>query len=75
MAIERPAGAIGFMFRITMQHDARDFAPIGTYRIRVEQGSGGCGESGAVSLSVAAQVAVTREQAITACPAVWERHR
>jgi hypothetical protein len=36
MALERPPGAIEFMFRIKVQHDACDFAPVSTYRIRVE---------------------------------------
>jgi hypothetical protein len=37
MAVERPPSAIGFTFRIKMQHQSRDFAPISTFRIRVEQ--------------------------------------
>jgi hypothetical protein len=37
MAVERPPGAIGFMLRIKMQHYSCDFAPVSTYRIRVEQ--------------------------------------
>jgi hypothetical protein len=37
MALERPSGAIRFMFRIKMQHYSCDFAPIGTFCIRVEQ--------------------------------------
>jgi hypothetical protein len=32
-----PAGAIRFLFRIKMQHHSCDFAPISTFRIRVEQ--------------------------------------
>ena len=37
MAVERPPGAIGLMFWIKMQHYSRDFAPVSTFRIRVEQ--------------------------------------
>jgi hypothetical protein len=37
MAIERPASAIRFVFRIKMQHNPRDLAPVSTFRIRVEQ--------------------------------------
>jgi hypothetical protein len=37
MAVERPPGAIGFMFRIKMQHYSRDVAPVSACRIRVEQ--------------------------------------
>ncbi len=37
MAVERPPGAIRFLFRIKMQHYSRDFAPVSTLRIRVEQ--------------------------------------
>jgi hypothetical protein len=37
LALERFLGATGFMFRIKMQHDSRDFAPVSTLRIRVEQ--------------------------------------
>jgi hypothetical protein len=37
MTLERPPGAIGFIFRIKMQHDPRDFAPVSTLRVRVEQ--------------------------------------
>jgi len=37
MAVERPPGAIGFMFRIKMQHYSCDFTPVSTFRIRVEQ--------------------------------------
>jgi|SRR5450755_4345782 hypothetical protein len=37
MAIERPPGAIGFLMRIKMQHHSCDFAPVSTFRIRVEQ--------------------------------------
>jgi hypothetical protein len=37
MAVERPPSAIGFMFRIKMQHYSRDVAPVSTFRIRVEQ--------------------------------------
>jgi hypothetical protein len=37
MAVERPPSATGFMFRIKMQHQSRDFAPVSTFRIRVEQ--------------------------------------
>ena len=37
MAIECCPRAIGFMFRINMKHDARDFAPVSALRIRVEQ--------------------------------------
>jgi hypothetical protein len=37
MAFERPGGAIRFLFRIKMQHHSCDFAPISTFRIRVEQ--------------------------------------
>jgi hypothetical protein len=35
MALERPPGAIGFMFRIKMQHHSCDFTPVSTLRIRV----------------------------------------
>jgi hypothetical protein len=37
MAIERPTGAISFLTRIKMQHYSRNFAPVSTFRIRVEQ--------------------------------------
>jgi hypothetical protein len=37
MALKRPTGAIGFMFRIKMQHYSCDFARVSTFRIRVEQ--------------------------------------
>jgi hypothetical protein len=37
MALERPPGAIGFMFRIKMQHHSCDFTPVSTFHIRVEQ--------------------------------------
>jgi hypothetical protein len=37
MAVERPPGAIQFLFRIKMQHHSCDFAPVSTFRIRVEQ--------------------------------------
>ena len=37
MALERPTGAIRFMLRIKMQHHSCDFAPVSTFRIRVEQ--------------------------------------
>jgi hypothetical protein len=37
MAVERPPGAIRFMFGIKMQHYSCDFAPVSTLRIRVEQ--------------------------------------
>src|ERR1700730_1890502 len=38
MAIERPPGAIGFMFRIKMQqHHSCDVTPVSTFRVRVEQ--------------------------------------
>src|SRR5712691_10230717 len=37
MALKRPAAAIRFLFRIKMQHHSCDFAPISTFRIRVEQ--------------------------------------
>ena len=37
MALERPPGAMGFMFRVKMQHDPRDFTPVSTVRIRVKQ--------------------------------------
>jgi hypothetical protein len=37
MAVECPPGAIGFMFRIKMQHHSCDVAPVSTVRIRVEQ--------------------------------------
>jgi hypothetical protein len=37
MAVERPPSAIGFLFRIKMQYYSRDFAPVSTLRIRVEQ--------------------------------------
>ena len=37
MAVERPPGAIGFMFRIKMQHDSCDFTPVSTFHIRVKQ--------------------------------------
>ena len=37
MAVERPPGAIRFVFRIKMLHDPCDLAPVGTLRIRVEQ--------------------------------------
>ena len=37
MALEHPPGAIRFMLRIKMQHHSRDFMPVSTFRIRVEQ--------------------------------------
>ena len=37
MAVECPPGAIGFMFRIKMQHNSCDFTPFGTLHVRVEQ--------------------------------------
>src|SRR5450755_2334558 len=37
MALERPSGAIRFIFRIKMQHYSCDVAPVSTNRIRVEQ--------------------------------------
>ena len=37
MAVERPPSAIWFMLRIKMQHYSCDFAPVSTFRIRVEQ--------------------------------------
>ena len=37
MTIERSPGAIGFMLWINVKHDACDFAPVSTLRIRVEQ--------------------------------------
>src|SRR5215216_4300250 len=37
MALERPPSAIWFVLRIKMQHYSCDFAPVGTFRIRVEQ--------------------------------------
>src|ERR1700681_5030346 len=37
MAIERPPGAIGFMFRIKMQHYSCDVASVSACRVRVEQ--------------------------------------
>src|SRR5216683_1708194 len=37
MAVERSPSAIGFMFRVKMQHYSRDFAPVSTLRVRVEQ--------------------------------------
>src|SRR6266850_4943368 len=37
MALERPPGAIRFMFWIKMQHYSCDCSPVSTYRIRVEQ--------------------------------------
>ena len=37
MAVERSPGAIGFMFRIEMQHYSCDVAPVSAFRIRVEQ--------------------------------------
>ena len=58
MAVERPPGAIWFVLRIKVQHHSCDFAPVSTFRIRVEQaqicddvlfvidgqyGIGGCG--------------------------------
>jgi hypothetical protein len=36
MTIEGASGTIRFTFRIDVQHDARDFLPIGTFRICVE---------------------------------------
>src|ERR1700730_12967127 len=37
MTLEHPPGAIRFMFRVKMQHDACDVAPVSAFRIRVEQ--------------------------------------
>jgi hypothetical protein len=37
VAVERRPGAIKFMFRIKMQHHSCDFAPVATFRMRVEQ--------------------------------------
>jgi hypothetical protein len=37
MAVERPSGAIRFVFRIKTQRHSRDFTPVSTFRIRVEQ--------------------------------------
>ena len=37
MALERPPGTIGVVFRVKMQHYPGDFAPVSTLRIRVEQ--------------------------------------
>jgi len=37
MAVERIPDPITFMFRIKMQHDSCDFAPVRTFRMRVEQ--------------------------------------
>jgi hypothetical protein len=37
MAVERPAGAIRFLFRIKPQHHSCYFAPISTFRIRVKR--------------------------------------
>jgi hypothetical protein len=37
MAVERSPGAIGFMFRIKMQHYSCDVAAVSAFRIRVEQ--------------------------------------
>ena len=37
MALERPPGAIRFTLRINVQHYSCDFAPVNTFRIRVEQ--------------------------------------
>ena len=37
MAVARPPGTSGFMFRIKMQHYPCDYAPVSTFRIRVEQ--------------------------------------
>jgi hypothetical protein len=37
MAFERPPSAIWFMLRIKMQHYSCYFAPVSTFRIRLEQ--------------------------------------
>ena len=37
MALERSSGAMGFMFRVKVQHDPRDFTPVSTFYIGVEQ--------------------------------------
>src|ERR1700682_5694646 len=37
MAVERPSGAIRFLFRINMQHYSCNLAPVSTLRVRVEQ--------------------------------------
>jgi len=37
MALERPPGAIRFMFRLKMQHHPCDFTPVSTFHIRIEQ--------------------------------------
>src|SRR5215211_3026182 len=37
MDVERPPSAIWFVLRIKMQHYSCDFAPVGIFRIRVEQ--------------------------------------
>jgi hypothetical protein len=37
MAVERPAGAIRFMFRINVQHYSCNFTPVSTFRVRIEQ--------------------------------------
>jgi hypothetical protein len=37
VALERPPGAIEFMFRIKVQHYSGNFTPVSTLHIRVEQ--------------------------------------
>jgi hypothetical protein len=37
MALERPPGAVRFIFRIKMQHHPCDFMPVSTFHIRIEQ--------------------------------------
>jgi hypothetical protein len=37
MALERPPGAIEFMFRIKVQHYSGNFTPVSNLHVRVEQ--------------------------------------
>jgi hypothetical protein len=37
MAVERPSSAIRVISRIKLEHYPCDFAPVGSFRIRVEQ--------------------------------------
>jgi hypothetical protein len=37
MAVERPPGAIEFMFRIKVQHYSRNFKPAGTLHVCIKQ--------------------------------------
>jgi hypothetical protein len=36
-ALERPPGAVRFIFRVKIQHHPCDFTPVSTFNIRIEQ--------------------------------------